>query len=193
MRTDEELREMRFWSVFSVVWIVFVLMCVLQLFSGCGPNVYGPPVCTTRCGLELQTMTLSEDGTPWTCEEFQLAEDRTEAAFQRVFDARLVNYCLWMPGWKVYVDQRLTWRGQSGEMVAGETYCASSLMVVNNANNPRRSSFPHEAAHALQRCRPMSDRYEGGHAEWEDQKILEVVGAVWGEAYDEMVDAGLRP
>ncbi len=166
-------------------------LIVCLLLSSCGPNYYGEPICVSRCGVKLMNAPprLRVDLEPWTCEGLQRAEDLTEVAFQKVLDPRVVNYCQGISGWRVGVQPTHTWQAQSGNMVAGETYCDSWLMLVNNAP-PDLGSFAHEAAHALQRCYPMSTRYEGGHADWESQGILHAIDSVWDQGRARAVDGG---
>ncbi len=136
----------------AACWILIacalVIACVLCLAS-CAP-VPGP-ACVSACGLRLMAPA------PWSCSEFQDAEDHALEAFQAVTDPRFAHACTRISAYSVRVTAGATFPDATGRQLDGLTYCEHGAIYVGNVP-PRRGALAHELAHAVQSCDPPDHR-----------------------------------
>jgi hypothetical protein len=140
---------------------------VILVSASCGPA----PLCTTRCGLNLDWKPPEADES-WTCDNLQRTEDLTVEAFKSVLDDRFQTTCDRIKNKGIYIVGARHWKNSSGKTVAGETYCLEGYVFVYNAE-PWNIALPHELAHVVQGCLPQGpyDVPDLSHANWDRDGI----------------------
>lgn len=162
----------------AVMMSFFPALLALSI-TGCQPKPV-PIACRTTCGLELvgevpPLTDLYPGARGWSCDEFQLAEDVTISAFERMVDTnadpRFLNSCGALSGVEVQVRPMNTWvdpaNPDAGADVAGWDFCDQGFIQVNDAP-PMESSLPHELAHAIQNCNATAPvrKSDPDHSNW---------------------------
>lgn len=145
------------------------------LFAGCGPGL--PAIYTTACGMVFNGMT---DGSPvplyWSALAIQGIEDATVKEFQEVTgDARFQYTCQRLNGVHLFVYPQASYQS-GGISVDGTTHCefSGANIIIGNNGYPRKSSLPHEIAHAVQDC----DLGRPWHEGWNENGIFSAIGRV---------------
>jgi len=129
------------------------LLIVLAV-AACGPSKVPSDqiACTTRAGLQV----LKPVPDSWDCPAVQAAENSILRAFSTLSsaDGRFAEAPERLKGWQVHVVPAKAWTSEVGVRVAGETYCPTFTVCINN-DRPPDGSLGHELAHAVQYCEPV--------------------------------------
>jgi hypothetical protein len=125
------------------------------------------------------------DMSGWTDDTFQRAEDIFVETFAAIVtDERFTQagICAKLNGWNFDTNPKAVWIDQLDRRIAGLTNCVVSLSTTNNVDW-YKSSYYHEAAHAVQRCDPIPTNdptVDAMHANWGKDHIYEAVDRSFG-------------
>lgn len=159
------------------------IISLVVVFTSCDV-----PLCRSVCGMDYVGISNGRTGVPWTCSDFQTAEDKALRLFKGVRDHRFLSedlMCRKLKNYTIMSNPQTKWLDPYGRLnangdvieIAGLTFCPSRTIEANS-NYPHKGSLMHEMAHAIQECVPIQiedPTTDVDHKNWKKDGIFDAI------------------